>query len=528
MNIFNRNEYLEKEIDIRLYKKKGCDGLRVYSIYIYIDRLNECIDSFDQDGFAKKELEKLLKYHSKLHFDYDDFPTEMKEHIRKLYEFVKELKYKLNIPYVGLYQSNVNNAISDFISKAVNWNFKVNDIVAAYSPYAQVRDYGLILVDRYVNYIYICGDGDVTQDLKGKSTYILYKKDNFNSYNVNELISLPNVHNVISFVNNDDFDIYHKLYIKDNHRRTYIKILDLLTKKYPTDDVFSIRLKEKTRKIIERISYFQDKFSYGRYERNKSKFKYEIKAITANNQSLIHDLKEFYEFRTLVGEAEYLTDNLGSLSELYSNYHKINSNLHDSLNVIKKNRFLYRGRSKGSIFSEENLSAILKTMLEIKFDNNFVSVNQEAINGAGFTDIEIEINRVTVSIIECKLLNKNKSNNIESSLSKGIDQIIYRYSNPIHKYFDMPPKLFLLLFCVDPEWGNIRKKTFESLDAYCRRNNYKLEIKENYNTTTLCVSLNKEDANFGIQILNLDIVICELEDKIDLDRTNLKPYDKNW
>lgn len=208
----------------------------------------------------------------------------------------------------------------------------------------------------------------------------------------------------------------------------------------------------------------------------------------------------------------------------YQAYNLIDQYLHDSINAIKKNRFLYRSRAKGTIFGEENLSAILKTMLEIKYQSFDVSVKQEVINGAGFSDIEIDVGKVTVSIIECKLIKKN--GDAGNALSKGFDQLICRYSKSLNKFIDMPPKLYLLLFFVDPDWGGIRSKIHDCLKAYCARNGYEFKILERKTTNFLRVSLIRSNEFFGSEILYLDIVICDLEDQVDLDRTNLKFYKK--
>lgn len=529
IKLFDREERIEKIINSYLYETNCCYGFNTYSISIYLDKLNEKINSYNSDKFGKVELIKFLKYRSNFnhHINTNTAQPEIICYLEKLNNFISNLKERLGIKYLPPYKNNIIYFIESFIELYFKLNSDLKSIEIEYSPYAKKREYGLIIHTKPRNYIYVENNNDITCDLKSMPTCVIYRKDIFQQDKHCELISHPSVNMVVSFDDDHHLEYYHKLHINSNYSQIYRDITSHLMKFFDSKNMHISNLINKIYKLTKRLAHFEDDFNYKVYRENKHKFEYEVKALKSHNQSIIFELKELDVSNQLIIRAEYLTDALGSLQEKYFNYNSIDVCLHSSLSTIKKNRFLYRGRSKGTLFSEENLSAILKTMLELKINHDSVFVTQEEINGAGFSDIEIKIGHITASIIECKLLKKKEGFNMESSLAKGLDQILYRYSRPLHQYFNMPPKLFLVLFCVDPEWNDIRKKTNQALEGYSQRNNFKVTYHESYNSTTLSTSLEKESPHFGTHFLNLDIIICELEDNVDADRTNIKPYYKN-
>lgn len=235
MHLFNRDKNLEKEIDICLYKRKGYDGLHVYAISSYIDRLNEFIEIYGKNAFDSQELESFLKYNSRLYLRCEDFPIPLREYMEKLNYFVSSLKKDLNISnFVSSFKES--QFISDFISVVIDCDFDVKKIIGKYEHHAQRRNYGLIISQRDLNYIYIENDLDISEDLRGKTTYVLYSEEFFSKSKCTDLISLPYVMIVVQFNRSRNFCLHHKLMIDNNHSFTYYRICKRLEEKYPSND----------------------------------------------------------------------------------------------------------------------------------------------------------------------------------------------------------------------------------------------------------------------------------------------------
>lgn len=201
--------------------------------------------------------------------------------------------------------------------------------------------------------------------------------------------------------------------------------------------------------------------------------------------------------------------------------------IHHNLSVIKKNKFLYRRRGKGDLLMEENISAILKSLIEANLPYKRFSVVQEQINASGFSDIEIKYKNNTISIIEAKLIKSGTDvNTINRSITKGVEQLYNRYSNSTSHLINSSVNLSLILFCVDYAWSSIREIVSKCLSEYSVSNSVIVEVMPKHNENVVSVLMSEEATYFGSRIRKIDIIVAVLEDSPDKDRNYSKSYDK--
>lgn len=92
-----------------------------------------------------------------------------------------------------------------------------------------------------------------------------------------------------------------------------------------------------------------------------------------------------------------------------------------------------------------------------------------------------------VCIIESKLIQEHSTEvPIKSVITKGIFQLYTKYSDSVAQSFIVPPDLYLVLFCFDHKFVNIRKHTESALEDYQKENrNIKLEMMHSTHHQTI-------------------------------------------
>lgn len=522
LKCFIRNDKIEEKIDNELCYSKGLIGLETYSIKIFIDRLNQHISSYNSDSFGKTDLHYFLQHLRNINDnEINRLPFHLQDYIRNLKDYISNLKITLNIPNISNLRYPIHSFSKKLIKILIQENFNLDAIIARSKTTIHKKPYGIFIRTRNINYIYLERNINLKDDLNGQPTCIIFNKDIGKDLIITDLVSLEGIIEIISFKNIDEITFYNKSKIAQTHIKTYYDINRYL--KELQKDSYIIKLLDRIYDIQSLLLDLESELSLQTYF-NEHKIKSTIKLLQHKNRHLIMDLKELLLNDGFSHKLESVSRNLEQLYTEHLSYSQLDNHIDHSLSTIKKNKFLYRTREKGGIFGEENLSSILKSLLELRLTPKRVHVTQEEINGTGFSDIEIKNGINTISIIESKLIKDYSKNNIDRVFAKGLDQIYNRYSRTIYISVEMPPRLYLILFCVDPDWKDIRNKINNTLDTYCLRNSINVSFLEKRKEDVLSIRMIQEHNNFRSFSLDIDIIICSLENHVDIDRLIQKTY----
>ncbi|AIC20171.1 hypothetical protein EY04_15030 [Pseudomonas chlororaphis] len=144
--------------------------------------------------------------------------------------------------------------------------------------------------------------------------------------------------------------------------------------------------------------------------------------------------------------------------------------------------------------------------------------------GNGRSDITIERENKTISIIESKLL-KQRSDIIKE-VSSAINQLFDRYSEHLHVDLGRYLQLYAIIFCHDKNLRTMDEKIFFAIREYAANNGLTYEIHE---TTESQVRFTYVEPRTGEmlsdKIRTLTLIVCNMEVEWKSrakDRTNIK------
>ncbi|RMO88356.1 hypothetical protein ALQ33_02890 [Pseudomonas syringae pv. philadelphi] len=209
----------------------------------------------------------------------------------------------------------------------------------------------------------------------------------------------------------------------------------------------------------------------------------------------------------------------------------LDGNISFCVSEIRKNNALYalsgnQAKTLDTVLGEENLSAILASNLQCIYRNphSRIVVRCESRVGNGRSDITIERENKTISIIESKLL-KQRSNIIKE-VSSAINQLFDRYSEHLHVDMGRYLQLYAIIFCHDKNLISMDEKIFFAIREYAANNGLTYEIHE---TTENQVRFTYVEPRTGEmlsdKIRTITLIVCNMEVEWKSrakDRTNIK------
>ncbi|PBJ19641.1 hypothetical protein BSF44_44740 [Pseudomonas sp. ACN8] len=211
----------------------------------------------------------------------------------------------------------------------------------------------------------------------------------------------------------------------------------------------------------------------------------------------------------------------------------LDGNILFCLSELKRNNALYalsgnKPKSLDTTFGEENLSAILASNLQCIYRNphSRIMVRCESRVGNGRSDITIEQERKTISIIESKLI-KQKSD-ITKEITSAINQLFDRYSE--NQYLDSGRyfQLYVIIFCHDRNLRALDAHISSAIREYSERNGLSWEILESTENLIRFSYIEPKSADMlSDKVRTITLIICNMEVEWKnraKDRTNLKPY----
>ncbi|EKA1639181.1 hypothetical protein OJ405_002683, partial [Salmonella enterica] len=212
---------------------------------------------------------------------------------------------------------------------------------------------------------------------------------------------------------------------------------------------------------------------------------------------------------------------LGMLADSFNNYDiksktigLLPNAIFSGIQNITSNSNLYRVKND-VLFYENNLTASLLTWLKASLEPKKFLVFQEDQIANGRSDISIFSSGVRVCIIESKLIKEHSTEvPIKSVITKGIFQLYTKYSDSVAQSFVVPPDLYLVLFCFDHKFVNIRKHTESALDDYQKENrNLKLEMMHSTHPQSIRFSLRESGGIFADKVVYINLIIANLRTK---------------
>lgn len=209
----------------------------------------------------------------------------------------------------------------------------------------------------------------------------------------------------------------------------------------------------------------------------------------------------------------------------------LDGNISFCVSEIRKNNALYalsgnQAKTLDTVLGEENLSAILASNLQCIYRNPHyrLVVRCESRVGNGRSDITIERENKTISIIESKLL-KQRSDIIKE-VSSAINQLFDRYSEHLHVDLGRYLQLYAIIFCHDKNLRTMDEKIFFAIREYAVNNGLTYEIHE---TTESQVRFTYVEPRSGEmlsdKIRTITLIVCNMEVEWKSrakDRTNIK------
>lgn len=504
LNEFDRSDNLEQSID----KKTLIHSFRPKNYYQFSIILSSKIKQYNsnKDNLILNEIKGFLRFRHNYIEDHDFVSSEESWYLLNFRKYVRDLHLSLN----NLIDKHpIDYAVEKIIEKIrmgcefyeIKNNTKIDNLIFVGETPNQINFYQT----QFKLLIIVCKDGK-----------------NLNISNVNDkIIIIFTSQNAVYLENINNCTNIFQIYV-EGEGNNFVCL--------PVNNPFQSAA-HFFFKFTKEI--FGSKFNLHQTDLNEISSLQEI-FHQANTQYFprLLDNDLFSKIKELRGRIERLNNILQSYA--HKNFYDLNNSFYSlkisygtlrfyvdldkkinfSLNRIKKNNALYMkanasGEAKDLIFSEENFSSALGVNLECLFyENKYASVDCETRVGKGRSDIEIRINKKTISFIENKVIKFN--DNPDDKIITGIDQLFARYSENFSINGDPSLRLYLILFSYDKNISDIENGIINSIKVYSERNNFSFtlhETKEN----SMRFSYVRKTFHFDNKIRFIDIISCNLE-----------------
>jgi hypothetical protein len=517
---FERNEYLEKSIDY----KTIINSITPKNYYQFSIALNSCVKKYNstRDNIILSDIKDFLRIRHRYIEDHNFLSREEEFYLSNFKKYVHDLHCCLNN---SINQYPIDYAIGQILDK-IRMGYEINEIknlvkLEHLHVIEETQWYIRLYQERYKISIIICNDGNKLNIEDSNNKLILI----FTSHHSINLENIKNCTNIFDIYVKDENNYFIRLSI-DSTLRSAAHLFFRFTRKINESRICISKIDEDEIHSLQDIFYQTDSYNFPPF--GDTDLFAKIKELRSRVDRLKNILFAWPHigYQELSNCSYFLKLSYGTLKF----YADLDKKIIFCLNKIKKNNALYMksgagGDAKDLIFSEENFSSALGINLECLFyEHRFASVDCETRVGKGRSDIEIKINKKTISFIENKVVKFN--DDPEKKIATGIDQLFARYSENYSINGDPSLRLYLILFSYDKKISDIENSIISALDSYSKRNGIiftKHEQKEN----SMRFSYIRNALHFDKKLRFIDVISCNLElDAISRmsDRTKKSDY----
>lgn len=535
LKIFERDVAKEQYLDRMSLEQ---NDKYVFSIYYFCEKLNVLIEEFNKSQHLRNRLVRFLSmnyissiqnYSRKL--AHNDYLSKLENHLVYLHD-------TLEISRPSYVTSPLDEKLEEIIKHLVEYKCDVPKALPARDFWnVKKLDFGYVLIDRHVNF-YICDSISALHDcflhinIYSKKSVLIICQDI-----AQEMVSdifLQYLPLRIVTLTNENVKCYF------DQRTAFRKIFHQLTAYCHTllndnniHDAFRILITKLNEHLTYTLSRIEDHFSYN----NKIEIKdRDFMLIVSRIKSFIYDMRH-----TQTGihnsRVYQITCKLNALADGLSNFFEQSKMIIDLSNFIYTgaqritcNADLYRlsgvrvANDKTSLFGENNLTAVLSTWLDGRFEGHKFQLQLEEQISNGRTDISIFYDKARIAIIESKLIQSHAPESvITNTINKGVYQLYEKYSSALSQHILFPPRLYLILFCFDPDYKIIRELLHNTLVAINQGSGILVTESAHMHTNWFRYSIVERNNNsFPAKEVHLDIMLTALRTKDNKDKQHGK------
>lgn len=460
------------------------------------------------------------------------------------------------------YSSSVSDAVNDYITLAVNFlkneQKKIKNLTTDYFVKYTDQEY---LVDCYYKamiensplpdvftkfecgwfvsfpYYSICF---LDSSLKGQyqnlasifrqKLCLCIMSADFDNNEIQQLFTLGPVSKIIFMSNGGHVIHYHYSTFFDDFSRSMNHLVwrsnDCKNTDFISDDKLRFNVTSTAKRLINKIdSHKHELVIYFDVGYKGVYVEYHLINIKSSCEELIKYLlvDEYKEHLHLISKIDKFIEGCNYRTYSLNVLQSLESAIIKYAHVISQNKYLYKIEHGSTLFMETNISGIYKELLSAGIKNDVIDFTQEELNGNGRTDIQIKHIKQTIGIIEVKLLKPGEENRT-NAIRTGLDQLYERYSKNHYRRVENNIILKLVLFCYDPNFGNLLKTIENAIVEHESRVGVKFTTYSTQKRNVIRIKLEESNLPLKTRIEHIDIVIIKLENNYNRDRLAKKNF----
>ncbi|MBN3069181.1 hypothetical protein H5A34_13255 [Pectobacterium brasiliense] len=514
---FTRNEATERHLDDRQLTLERSHCL---SVHLFCRKLEKRVEEFNSNHFFRSQVVNFLES-GEDQFIYElqkQWPTD--EYLKRLTKHLHHIKELLVIVHIHPGYTRLNHLINNLklSLKEVDYDLSRLSISQPFWVIA-TASYGKILINQQHTIILVDKIELLAQETFAPGSILF--------------ITVP--------ISNDNIESlfvrHHPLIIAYRSKSDMIQIDEPINSLHKS--AFAIRcaaaniMKKRLMSteaeqlmpvIIEEMDalelLFEEYAKSLRYHRGQNhKIRYIYEKIKRLQLKVMHlHFEHRWDVRKLGVDLERLADHFNNLDQKYAAIIHLPQTIMQGIHNITTNSNLYRVNNN-LLFNENNLTAALLTWLKSSLPHPSFSVLQEDPIANGRSDISIHTGRQRISVIESKLVQAHaKSSDIQSKIKEGVFQLYTKYSDAVAQSLTIPPEMFFVLFCFNPNFRGIRDNIAVALEEltgeYSRLTLTRLTDPSN---TCFRFRLRESGGQFADKIVDINLVIAALRTQDNLD-----------
>ncbi len=510
LTIFTRNEATEKYLDERQISQERS---HCQSIHLFCKKLESLVEEFNQNRFYRSRLVNFLESGT-AHFVENlqrDFPADeyLKGLTRYLHTIGEQIGINLNYPV----NTRLNHLINNLRLSLEEIDYDLSRLYP-HRPFWTIgtANYGKILINQQNTIALIDNLTLLNQETlaPGNILFITVPVSN------EQIDALFARHRPLVVVYRGETGmVLTDAPIHSLHRAAYMircaaaKILKKPLVSSEAENLMPVIVEEMETLELLFDEYEKNQY-YRRDEKIKTRFIYEkIKRLQLKVMHLHFEHRG--DVRKLGFDLEQLADNFNRFDEKAASISQLPQTIIQGINNITSNSNLYRV-SNDVLFNENNLTAGLLTWLKASLPPVYFTVLQEEPIANGRSDISIHTGRDRISVIESKLVQMHaKASDIQKKIKDGVFQLYIKYSDAVVQSRNMPPEMFLVLFCFNPKYQVIRENIVTALEELTGEHSRLTIIRLDDPTNSwFRFRLQESGGQFPDKIVDINLVIASL------------------
>lgn len=515
----------DKEIENTIDKKMVINSIKFDSLSLILNVLDDfiCEYNLQKDEYLLNGIRRfLIKITQKFFYMHSTYYSSKENHYILLFKaYIKNICIIFEVPQhtkkdliwhfiksaqnailkTGTVNEETLNIIKDEISK-FNIPFNIDEKKGNIYIYLHSYKYGIYIIDNPSEYSYFI-----------QNSYFVCMIVNKDISSISKKIDRVSNLDIVAYLNRQGFFTCLDVSTPWDWCKMKLNEVSNLIKQKNTFIEHPEVINRSIQEIFIKIDTVSSMLSW--YERDESKLNQkDIKLIRQKAFALYGQFNSSYpQHRKIQLNIKSVINRLSQAYNQISNARNLDQNIAYALSEIKKNNTLYiLSKSKKNLenaFGEENLTSILASNLRCLYrEHRSISIDCEAMVGNGRSDIRLQINNKTLSIIEAKLI-KPKSN-IEQETRIAIDQLYARYGENEGIECDSRIELYLVLFAYDKCFCHMAKKIKNAVHSYAERNTLEYEkIDSTENCIRFLYKEPREEFLDKIRVIN--VMVCNME-----------------